>query len=408
MNPRPYAPFALPAFRLFMSYRALSVIAGEIVLTAIGWQIYVLSHSAVALGGIGLSQVLPVVTLALWAGHLADRMDRRTILFRAQLTHALGCAGLAAWTWLGAAGLWPAYAILTLFGVARAFQGPSNASYLLTLLPPRDAPTAITWSTTLFHGFIIIGPLLGGLIIAQWGIGGAYAVGALLGGAGALLLRGCPARPPARTPEHAEDGGWKGGIRYVRTHPILLGAMTLDLLAVLFGGATALLPIFAKDILGVGPEGLGALRAAPAVGSILLSFSLLHAPPFQRAGRAFLACVALYGVSMIGFGWSTSFLLSLACLTAGGMADAVSVVIRHVLILTSTPDHLRGRVSAVAGIFIQSSNKLGEFESGVVAALIGVAPSVVVGGALTLASVALIGWAFPALRRLGALTLDPH
>jgi len=302
---------------------------------------------------------------------------------------------------VGTGNVWPVYAVLFASGVARSFLQPARTAMISELVPPPLYPNAVGWRTSVWQFGAVLGPALGGLL---YGLGGAtlgYLIDAVLMVAAWVTLA-CvrsTARPPTPTTT-SMLASLTEGLRFVWTRPILLGALTLDLLAVLFGGAEALLPIFAAEILHVGPTGLGALRAAPAVGSMLTALVLAHRPPMARAGRALFTAVSVFGLSMIGFGLSRDALLSWILLAVAGMADNVSVVLRATLLQVLTPTQLLGRVSAVNAIFIGSSNEIGAFESGVAAKLLGAVPAVVLGGLVTLVVVGVIAWRVPALRKL--------
>ncbi len=389
-----------------MLARLFSVVAHQMVGLAVGWMVYERTRDPLALGLVGLAQIVPVVGLALWAGSLADRVDRRRILV---LCQALGAALVAAMAGVARAGgtsVLPVYAVLFGLGCARAFLGPSMQAILPSLVPLPAFSNAVGWRTLLFESCSVVGPLLAGCLIGPAGLEGTFLTASVLMGVSAMVMAGLPRARPAPVPEEGVRRDLWEGLRHVWGRPAILGALTLDLFAVLFGGATALLPIFAKDILHVGPQGLGALSAAPSVGAILAMLVMLRFPPCARAGAVLLTAVSCYGAAMLGFGLSIWFPLSLGLLALGGMADGVSVLIRHTLLQTMTPDALRGRVSAVNGIFFNASNELGELESGVAAKLVGAGPSVVLGGALTLGTVALIAWRFPALRKLDRLAAE--
>ncbi len=398
-----YAVLACRPFAAYLASRTFSVIGGQMILTAVGWQVAERTGSPLALGLVGLAQVAPVLALAPWAGRLADRADRRAVMAWMQVVHAACALGFVLTVLFPASPLWCLYATLLAAGVANGMQSPSGQAILPNLVPPDLLARAVSWRLVSFEISSITGPILAGFLIARSGLAAVYAVSAVLFLAGAAALAGISRQVPAREAGDASGRDLLAGFRYVWRRPVLKGALALDMFAVLFGGATALLPIFARDILHAGPEGLGFLRAALPAGSLVMSMTLLHLPPMTRAGRALFWCVAGYGACMIGFGLSTSFFLSLGCLAVAGMFDAVSVVIRHTIVQAATPDAMRGQVSAVNGVFIMASNQLGEFESGVAAALLGVAPSVVVGGILTLAVVGFCAARVPDLRRLGRL-----
>ena len=377
----------------------------------VAWQVYAITHDPLSLGLIGLAEALPFIAVALFAGHVADRMDRRRIVV-GSLVLTFACAlALLLLTLRGARhpfhAAWPFYAVIFVSGIARSFLMPARTALAAELVPRELYPNASAWRTSSFQFAAVTGPALGGLLYAMVGPAGAYMVDVCLMLAALAAMRLVLAPATTRAPlQHSVLRGLAEGIGFLRRQPVLLGAMALDLFSVLFGGAVALLPIFASDVLYVGPEGLGALRAAPAAGAVVMSLWLAHRPPMQRAGRSLLFSVAIFGVAMIGFALSRNFGLSLGLLALSGMVDTVSVVIRSTLLQIFTPDALLGRVSAVNAVFIGSSNEIGAFESGLLARLLGTIPSVLVGGTMTLVTVALTAWKAPALRRLGEMMAD--
>ena len=389
-------------FALFWSARVAGTIAYQMQAVAIGWQIYDLTGSALDLGLVGLVQFIPVVVLALVVGHVADRYERRRVVRACQLTEALAAAALAT----GSAGGWldeaAILAIVLIVGTARAFELPALHALVPGLVPPQMFARAVAGSASANQIAIITGPALGGIIYAAGPAVVYGSAGALFLAAGVLvsLIRVAPARLTTGAPTLAS---LFAGLAFIKSRPALLGAISLDLFAVLLGGATALLPIYARDILHSGPWGLGLLRSAPAFGALMASLVLARRPLRGRAGAVMFASVICFGVATMVFGVSRSFPLSLAALAVLGAADAVSVVIRFSLVQIATPDEMRGRVSAVNSLFIGTSNTLGEFESGVTAAWFGVVPAVMIGGIGTVL-VALIGIRlFPELRRIDSL-----
>ena len=375
-------------------------------MVAVGWQIYDLTNSALALGLIGLAQFLPQCLLALVAGHVADSFDRRRVSSACQCVKFGATATLAVASLTGTPGSTLIYACTAAVGAAHTFQQPALRALMPTLVPRSELPRCIAWNSGVRKAAIIAGPALGGLIYLI-GPGTAYAASALAFlCAGALLacIHLADAAPPTREPMTLES--LFGGIAYIRSQRVILGAISLDLFAILLGGATALLPIYARDILDAGPTGLGLLRAAPALGAVLISLVLVQMPLERRVGRTMFAAVAVFGGATVVFGLSEHFALSFAALMVLGAADMVSVVIRSSLVQLQTPDGMRGRVAAVNSIFTGTSNQLGQFESGVVAAWLGAVSSVVIGGIGTLMVAALwIRW-FPALWRIDRL--DGH
>jgi MFS family permease len=373
---------------------------------------YDLTKDPLALGLIGLAEALPALSTALYAGHVADQKDRRTITLVA--LGVLVLCSVALWVLAGPTPLGIAslttnritaiYGVIIVSGVARAFLQPARQALSAELVPRALFKNAITWRSGTWQLASVAGPALGGLLYALGGTLLAYAVDAALMLTAVLILLSIRHRSPVR--EGRGEGVWDsvaGGVRFVVREPVILGALTLDLFSVLFGGAVALLPIFAAEILHVGPIGLGVLRAAPAAGAVAMSLVLARHHDFEHTGHTLLWAVAGFGVCMIGFGLSTTFWLSLALLFVAGLCDMVSVVIRSTLLQSRTPEGMLGRVSSVNQLFIGSSNEIGMFESGVTARWFGTAPSVVIGGCATLLVVGSVAWFVPVLRRLGRL-----
>ncbi len=393
---------AHPGFVRFLSARLAVSIAVQMQTVAVGWQIYSITRDPLDLGLIGLSQFLPFVLLVLPAGHVADRRNRARILSLCFSLELLCAILLLAFTLSGLAVAWPVFAVMVIFGIARAFSMPAGQALLPNLVPPELFARAVAVNSSTWQVSTIAGPAIGGLVylLGPEVVYGTVAV--LLAGAIVLMI-GLRAPPPAPTDEPDSWHTLLEGLRFVWRKKIILGAVSLDLFAVLFGGATALLPAYAQDVLHVGPDGLGWLRAAPGVGAAIIAFAIAWRPIRRRVGAAMFLGVAVFGVATVVFGISESFWISIAALTVLGAADMVSVYIRHMLVQLETPDAIRGRVSAVNAVFIGASNELGEFESGVTAAWWGLKPAVVVGG---IASIAIAGlWTrfFPALRRMDEL-----
>jgi MFS family permease len=390
-------------FVLYWLARVSTALAHQMITVGVGWQMYALTESALDLGLVGLAQFVPSVLLLLLAGHVADRHDRRRVLQMCAVAEALAALALCAGSALGMLTPRAIFALVFLIGAARAFQIPTMQALLPSLVPPPLLARAIAANSTASQAATVAGPALGGLVYIA---GPAIVYGAcamLFVAAGVLIRRVQPRHAPFARPA---NNGWASmldGIRFVRGRPIVLGAISLDLFAVLLGGATALLPIYARDLLHTGPWGLGLLRSATAIGALGMALWLAHHPLGARAGRKMLVAVAVFGVATIVFGVSRSFTLSLAALVVLGAADVVSVVVRQTLVQLQTPDHMRGRVSAVNALFFGTSNQLGEFESGVLAAWIGVVPAVVVGGLGTLVVVMLWMKLFPDLARFDRL-----
>jgi MFS family permease len=399
-----YASLRLPEYRAFLAATGAVHVATQIQSAVLGWQVYELTRDPLALGLVGLSEAVPFLALTLVGGWAADRTDRRALSGAGLLAIAASGAALLALSLWGGGSVLPFYAAQALAGAGRAFFRPASSALGAEIVPREHYLNAATWRSSLFHSAMVVGPAVGGGLIAAGGPALAYAVVLALSAAGfAALARVAPRPRRAAGPGHLV-GELTDGVRFVFGHPLLLGAMSLDLFAVLFGGATALLPVFARDVLGVDEVGFGFLRAAPAVGSVLMSIALARSGPFRRAGPALLWSVALFGVSWIAFALSRSYALSLALLAVGGALDSVSVVLRATLVQLETPPERMGRVAAVNSFFIGSSNELGAFESGVAARLLGTVASVVFGGAMTLVTVGLVAWRAPSLRRLRGLS----
>jgi MFS family permease len=386
-----YRPFVF-----FWFARVANMVAHQMLAVAVGWQVYELTNSALDLGLVGLAQFLPSLALVLVAGHVADRHDRRRILEICQAVLALAASALAALSVAGAITETAIFVLIAVVGAARAFQMPTQQALLPSLVPAHMLPRALAASASATQSAVIAGPALGGLIYVA-GPGYAYGASAalfVLAGLFVALMQVVRKPPPT---EPASLASVFAGIAFIRSRPALLGAISLDLFAVLLGGATALLPIYARDILQTGPWGLGLLRSATAVGALAMAVWLAHHPLGGRAGRKMFAAVAIFGLATIAFGVSRWFPLSTAALVVLGASDMISVVVRQTLVQIGTPDAMRGRVSAVNSVFIGTSNQLGEFESGLTAAWFGTVPSVVIGGIGTLVVVALWMRLFPSL-----------
>jgi len=405
-SPRSQAPPASllhhRPFALYWFARVATSIAFQMQAVAVGWQGYALTGSAFYLGLIGLAQFLPMFLLNLVVGQVVDRYDRRLVARTCQLVEALAAGTLA----LGSAGGWldreSLLAIVFLVGAARAFEMPTMQALVPGLVPARLIPPAIAWAASAGQTATILGPALGGLLYAAGPATVYTTVGLLFLGASLLLAGISLERVPSKR-EPVSLQSLFAGIAFIRSRPAILGAISLDLFAVLLGGATALLPIYARDILGTGPWGLGLLRSAPAVGALSMSVVLAHHPLQHRVGRIMFGAVTIFGGATIGFAVSTSFVLSLAALIVLGAADVISVVIRNSLVQINTPDEMRGRVTAVHSMFVGTSNQLGEFESGVTAALFGTVPAVLLGGVGTILVVMIWMRLFPELARIDSL-----
>ena len=397
------SPLSRPAFLHFLSARVGASLAFQIVSVAVGWQVYELSGSALDLGLIGLAQFLPMAALTLVVGHVADRYDRRRIVAICMAIEALATLTLAVAALHGLGGRPLIYATLIVMSSARAFEAPTLTTLIPAIVPRAWLPRATALSSSGGQIAQIAGPALGGVGYGL-GAGWIYCVAAALYlTAFASIASMAIDRPPPRK----EPTTWRtlfAGITFIFQRRLLLGTLSLDLFAVLLGGATALLPIFAKDILNAGPWALGALRAAPACGAMLMSLALARLSLGEHVGRLLFGALLLFGVATTVFGLSTSIPLSVAALVVLGAADSISVVVRSSLVQLNTPDHMLGRVSAVNTLFVSASNQLGEFESGMLAALVGAVPAVVIGGVGTMAVAGLWMWWFPELRKLRTLT----
>ncbi|MFT8464053.1 MFS transporter [Acetobacter persici] len=405
MENNPAAPPPLlsqPGLVAALTSRTLGAFSSQVQAVAVGWQIYALTHSAAALGFVGLAQFLPMVAFIFPAGHAADQHDRRRIVITCQAIEALAAAfmALASFAHFLAPGM--IYGLVALFGVCRAFEMPAQQTFLPSLVPTSVFPRAAALSSSLFQVASIAGPSLGGLLYGL-GAGVCYALCAAGFAIAALATTSMTLRFPARPRQPATLAAVFGGISFLRRKPAMLGALSLDLFAVLLGGATAMLPLFATDILHAGPWGLGLLRAAPAIGALLVATVLARYPLGRHAGRWMFVSVMIFGVATIIFGLSRSIPVSILALAVLGGADVISVMVRSALVQLGTPDEMRGRVSAVNMLFIGSSNQLGEFESGMLASAIGAVPAVVVGGIGTLVITAVWMALFPGLRELDRL-----
>ena len=400
----PYQALRYSEYRWYLVAVWVMSVATLIQSVVIGWQVYGITHSALSLGLVGLAEALPCLALTLVGGYAADRMDRRTLFLLSNLLLLGGGLVLYVLNLGGAPSVaWPFYLIQAVLGVGRAFGRPASHALRTELVPRECFANAAMWTSSTFQVAMVLGPAAGGLLFGFGGARIAYGTEVVLL---VLAIAGTAMLKPHPRTQQAQGGMLRSleeGLAFVWKNQVLLGAMSLDLFAVLFGGAPALLPIFAADILHVGPQGLGLLRAAPAVGSVAMALVLAHRPPIQRAGRSLLLSVAAFGLCWIVFAFSRSFTLSMVLLACSGALDNVSVVVRQTLLQIRTPAALMGRVSAVSSFFITSSNEIGAFESGVAARLLGLVPSVVFGGLMTLGVVGVTAWKAPELRRLKRL-----
>ena len=397
--------FAYPAFVFYELARFFVVASLEMQSVAVGWQVYEITHRAFDLGLVGLCQFLPGILLFLVSGHVADRFNRRNLLIFCYAGFAT-CSGLLLFaSHRGASAVGPIYAVLVLLGVVRSFNGPVSRALLPQLVPEEHFPNAVAWHSTIFQAATILGPSIGGVLYAAFrGPSAVYATA--VGSAGIAVV--CTTmiqlnvKPRVREPINLTTV--LAGLRYIWHQKIVLGSISLDLFAVLLGGAVALLPVYAREILHTGPWGLGLLRTAPGVGAAAMAILLAHRPLRGRVGATMLWCVSGFGVFTIVFGLSRSLVVSLLALTLVGATDMVSIVIRAVFVQLMTPDHMRGRVNGVDMMFIGASNQLGEFESGLTASWFGTVPAVVLGGIGTLVVTAIWAWRFPELRHADKLS----
>lgn len=395
--------FEIRDFRIYLGATFLASLSVQAQSVAVGWQVYKITRSPLALGYVGLAQFIPALLMMLPAGAVADRYDRRLVMCVSGAFRALTAAAFVALSIANVEAIWPFYATLAVFAAARTFAAPAADTLLPRVVPEMRFTDAVAWSSSSGQIAIIAGPALGG---ALYLLGPTPAYAACC----ALFLMGAIGSAAIQTRSRGEiqHGASRlatltAGVSYVRANRMILGAISLDLFAVLLGGATALLPIYARDILHVGPAGLGLMRSAPAAGAVMMGLALSRRPLTRKSGARMFACVGLFGAATIVFGLSTSFVLSLAMLTTLGAADMVSVYVRRTLMQLATPDAMRGRVSSVERLFVGASNELGGFESGITAQWFGTVPSVVLGGIGTLLVVALWWWGFPEIRDVDSL-----
>jgi MFS family permease len=401
---QPGSVLALPEFRALLGARGLGALGMSAIATVVAFQTYQITGEPLALGVLGLVEAIPALGLMLFGGHVADRRDRRTIILVTGALLALGTLVLAVISVdPDAVGFGGILVVVFLIGVAAGFERPALSAFEAQVIPIEHATRGASWNGTVWTTGAIVGPAAGGLAIAVVGIPATYLAIAVLLAVSVWCVSRIARKPRPRPEAEAHEGlvaSLTSGVRYVAGNQVLLGAMALDLFAVFFGGAIALLPVYASDILMVGPVGLGVLRTAPSVGALVAMLATTRIPPGRRAGPIFLVCVAIFGVSMLVFGLSTSFPVALGALFVAGLADGVSMVIRQVILRVESPEAMRGRIASVNYVFIGASNELGAFESGVAATLFGVVPSVVGGGLVTLGVVAGVAFLLPELRRL--------
>ena len=398
------AAFTHPGFVLFQVARFLIVSAVEMQAVAVGWQVYEITKRPLDLGYVGLAQFLPGILLFPLSGHASDRFERRSILSACYAGYAVCFALLLALTRRGPSSVAAIYFVLIVIGVVRSFNGPASRSILPQLVPEEHFANAVAWNATIFQAATILGPSFGGLIYAASRGPSAVYVIAMVTAIGATITTfRIKAEVSARQREPMSVKTLFAGLHFIWNKKLILGAISLDLFAVMLGGAVALLPVYAREILHTGPWGLGLLRTAPGVGAALMAIVLAHWPLRGKSGPKLLWAVAGFGVFTIAFGLSRSLTFSLIALVLAGASDMVSVIIRATLTLLATPDEMRGRVTAVDMVFIGTSNEFGQFESGLTAQWLGTVPAVVLGGVGTLVVIALWAWWFPELRQAGEL-----
>jgi len=406
-DPRPL--LRRPEFRFLLGARLTYAVAASALATVVAFQTYDLTHDPLSLGWLGLAEGIPALALALFGGHVADRRDRRSIVLLSGITVTICAALLGLLALTGAFGLLGILVVIAITGIASGFERPALSAFEAQIIPRAEAVRGASYASSVSQAGVIGGPAIGGLAVAIIGMPETYAAITVLLVASTICVAFIARKP---MPARSDDGesmiqSVLAGVRFVRRSPVLLGSMSLDLFAVFFGGAIALLPIFATDILHVGPAGLGLLRTAPSIGALAVMLVATRRPPSRSAGPMLLVCVAGFGVSMLVFGLSTTFWLSMVALFFSGVTDGVSMIIRSAIGRIFTPDSLRGRVSSVNWVFIGASNELGAFESGFVARLIGAVPSVIAGALVTLGVVGLVAAAVPELRRLNLDRASP-
>ena len=400
--------FGYPNFRLFLSARFLIICATEMQAVAVAWQVYGLTHRPLDLGLVGLAQFLPGLFLFLAAGHAADRFRRERIVIACAGAWSVSALLLAGLTWFGLHSVYPIYMVLLLNGVIRAFNGPAGQALLPQVVPAEHFQNAIAWHASVFQTATILGPMVGGLLYAVAGSPvPVYCVAAIGYVAGLLLTWAIRLQRAERRPLGASVEILLEGIRYIWRSKLVLGVISLDLFAVLLGGAVALLPVYARDILKVGASGLGLLRSAPGLGAVIMAIVVAHWPLRRQAGARMLACIFGFGVFTVVFGISRNLVVSLFALVLLGALDMVSVIVRQTMVQLATPDEMRGRVSAVNSVFIGASNEVGQFESGITAQWFGTVPAVVLGGIGTMLIVLIWMRLFPSLRRIHDLSAPP-
>src|SRR5215469_6700007 len=403
------AAFRYRDFTLYQSARLFTVLATEMQSVAVGWQVFEMTKRPLDLGYVGLAQFWPTIVLFLAAGHAADRFNRRNIVTLCYAGLGLASAILCFLTISGSRSVHAIYAALTLVGAVRAFNGAAGQSMVPQIVPEQYFPNAVAWAQTVFNTATIIGPALGGLIYAAFrGPTAVYASSMIAAAMSVVAASQIRLTTTQQQPEDVTLNTLLAGFHFIWRKKLILGLISLDLFAVLLGGAVALLPVYAREILRVGPWGLGLLRSAPAIGAVLMATLLAHRPLQRHAGMTMLWSVAGFGVFTIVFGLSRNLIVSIISLLLVGASDMISVIIRGTLVQLSTPDKMRGRVSAVNSLFIGTSNEFGQFESGLTAHWFGTVPAVVIGGVGTLLVIALWAWWFPELRGADRLVTGPE
>ncbi len=397
--------FTYPDFTIYQAARFFIVAALEMQSVAVGWQMYEITRRPLDLGLIGLAQFLPGMLLFLVSGHVADRFDRRKVLTLCYCGFAVSSGLLWTIAWQGSHSVRLIYAVVVLIGVVRAFNGPVSRALLPQLVPEEHFPNAVAWNASIFQAATILGPSVGGFLYAlSRGPGVVYATAVVTSLAAVFSTLRITLQTQVRAREPVTWSTVLAGFHYIWSHKLVLGSISLDMFAVLLGGAVALLPVFASEILKTGPWGLGLLRSAPGIGAATMAILVAHRPLRRHAGLTMLWCVAGFGVCTIIFGLSRSLAISLLALFLLGASDMISVIIRSILVQLATPDEMRGRVNAVDMIFVGVSNELGEFESGLTAHWFGTVPAVVLGGVGTLVVIGIWAWAFPELRNADQIT----
>ena len=404
----PYAALRIREFNIFLLLRFIMVFSWSMQFIVIEWEVYSLTKSALSLGIVGLMEVVPAILMALFAGHFVDQNEKKGLLFKCIIGFLVISLGLFLLTWAPFRGnlsaktiLYSIYFLVFLGGIVRAFLGPTIFSLLSLIVPKNLYSNAATWSSSVWQISSVLGPAVAGFSITIIGVSGSMLT-VLVCSFLALITLSQISKKPILNPKIGEPimQSLKEGVKFVYNNKTILGAISLDMVAVLFGGAVALLPIYAQDILKVGPEGFGVLRAAPALGAFITMFISAYVPLNKNAGMKLLFSIFAFGICIIVFGISTLFWLSVIALFLSGVVDGISVVIRQTILQLKTPDHMRGRVAAVNSIFVGSSNELGAFESGLTAKLMGTVTSVVFGGTMTLIIVVFTGFASPTFRKL--------